>query len=133
MNLRGILVYLLFLGVFSVSALPKRGRRVSTTDPSSISECTHDNDCNNDECCVIGPIRYSVPQCKKLLERDEFCRPMSTPLFNVTLGYPDGSQIHLKKVHYIFCPCAQGLTCNRSDELCNGTNENNNQIDDFGN
>lgn len=60
-----------------------------------------------------GPIRYSTPQCKPLLSLGDTCRPASASTINMTAAYPDGTQVLLTDVHYIMCPCADGLFCDR--------------------
>lgn len=44
--------------------------------------------------------------------KGEVCRPTNEP-FNVTLGYPDGSLLKIEDVHFIFCPCTNGLSCEK--------------------
>lgn len=68
-------------------------------------------------------MRYSLPQCKAMQKEGEVCRPGNVSTLNVTLGYPDGSELTLKDVYYIFCPCADGLSCDIKEGVCNKLSE----------
>ncbi|XP_043279965.1 astakine-like [Venturia canescens] len=81
-------------------------------------QCSSNQDCNAGECCVLGGNRYSIPQCMPLLESGASCRPRNVQL-NTTLVYPDGNQITLTDVYFIFCPCTYGLSCEaKEDATC---------------
>ncbi|XP_076166195.1 astakine [Ptiloglossa arizonensis] len=83
--------------------------------------CQSNLECAPGHCCSIGPIRYSIPQCKPMQEEGEVCRPGSASTINMTATYPDGVQVLLTDVHYIMCPCADGLSCNGG--VCKHTGE----------
>ncbi|XP_071866915.1 uncharacterized protein isoform X2 [Bombus fervidus] len=92
-------------------------------DRSDDIRCQSNTECQPGHCCTIGPMRYSVPQCKAMQKEGEVCRPGNVSTLNVTLGYPDGSQLTLKDVYYIFCPCADGLSCDIKEGVCNKLSE----------
>ncbi|XP_054001716.1 astakine-like [Hylaeus anthracinus] len=83
--------------------------------------CVSNSECELGHCCSIGPIRYSVPQCSPMKEEGEECRPGSANPVNMTVSYPDLETVELTDVHYIFCPCAHGLSCDRG--ICKRTGE----------
>lgn len=67
---------------------------------------------------ILGPLRYSIPQCKSMQKKGEICRPGNVSTLNVTVGYPDGTELKLEDVHYIFCPCVDGLLCDAKEGVC---------------
>ncbi|XP_012345115.1 astakine-like [Apis florea] len=75
-------------------------------------KCQTSSECRPNHCCTLGPIRYSIPQCKPMQGKGEVCRPTNVT-FNVTLGYPDGSLLKIEDVHFIFCPCIDGFSCEK--------------------
>ncbi|KOC63709.1 Astakine [Habropoda laboriosa] len=87
------------------------------------THCQSNADCAPTQCCTIGGARYSIPECKAMQEEGEVCRPGNPSTLNVTLGYPDGSEITLKDVHFIFCLCADGLSCDVKEGICKKTGE----------
>lgn len=60
----------------------------------------------------------------------DICRPASASTIDMTVGYPDGSELTLKNVHYILCPCADGLSCDIKDGVCRkiGRKHNTNRL-----
>ncbi|KAH7979163.1 hypothetical protein HPB49_008514 [Dermacentor silvarum] len=74
--------------------------------------CTGPQDCLHDECCVVGMQRYSVPQCQKLGQIGDTCRPYNAPE-NRTLWYPYNGGVQQKNMatYTLLCPCAGGLHC----------------------
>lgn len=100
----------LLLALSSVSCL-------ENSRPNYI-QCQSNLECDLGYCCTIGPIRYSIPQCKPLQDVGQVCRPGSVTPINMTVSYPDGAQVLLTDVHYILCPCADGLTCNAKEGMC---------------
>ncbi|CAL7938481.1 unnamed protein product [Xylocopa violacea] len=81
-------------------------------------ECENNSECASDHCCVIGPYRYSYPQCLPMKIKGEICRPGSASTQNMTLEYPNGLVLKLTDVHYILCPCADGLSCDIKEGVC---------------
>ncbi|XP_076301406.1 astakine [Lasioglossum baleicum] len=75
--------------------------------------CQNNLECGAGHCCTIGAIRYSTPQCRPMQAAGETCRPSSASTINMTASYPDGAQVLLTDVHYILCPCADGLFCDQ--------------------
>ena len=51
-------------------------------------------------------------------EEGDICRPASASTINMTVGYPDGSELTLNNVHYILCPCTDGLSCDVKEGVC---------------
>ncbi|XP_043517845.1 astakine-like isoform X2 [Frieseomelitta varia] len=80
--------------------------------------CQSNSECQPGYCCTIGPIRYSIPQCRPMQEEGDTCRPASASTINMTVGYPDGSELTLNNVHYILCPCADELSCDVKEGVC---------------
>uniref|UniRef100_A0A224YLN4 Ixodegrin B n=1 Tax=Rhipicephalus zambeziensis TaxID=60191 RepID=A0A224YLN4_9ACAR len=74
--------------------------------------CSGPQDCAHDECCVVGMQRYSVPQCLKLGQIGDTCRPYNVPE-NRSLWYPhNGGVLQQNRDTYtLLCPCAGGLHC----------------------
>lgn len=75
--------------------------------------CQNNLECGAGHCCTIGAVRYSIPQCRPMQAVGETCRPSSASTINMTAAYPDGAQVLLTDVHYILCPCDDGLFCNQ--------------------
>jgi len=48
----------------------------------------------------------------------EQCR-VNAETITTNLSYPDNSQLEVKGVHFILCPCADGLSCNPERGICN--------------
>ncbi|CAK9795021.1 unnamed protein product [Anthophora plagiata] len=86
-------------------------------------QCESNEDCPPGHCCTLGAVRYSIPQCKPMQEEGNVCRPGDPVTLNVTLGYPDNTEITIKGVHFLFCPCADGLTCDKKGGFCKETGE----------
>ncbi|XP_078033023.1 astakine isoform X2 [Augochlora pura] len=84
----------------------------ATNRPDYI-RCQNNLECGPEYCCTIGANRYSTPQCKPMQALGEMCRPGSASTINMTASYPDGAQVLLTNVHFILCPCADGLFCDR--------------------
>lgn len=87
------------------------------------SHCKTSSECAPDHCCVIGGIRYSVPQCLPLLGEGDTCRPGSNITISGELTYPDGSTLTVKEAHYILCPCGDKLVCDTEKGVCKATGE----------
>nr|XP_034179903.1 uncharacterized protein LOC117604180 isoform X1 [Osmia lignaria] len=83
--------------------------------------CQNNLECESGYCCTIGPIRYSIPECRAMQKEGEICRPGSASAINMTVGYPDGALVTLTDVHYILCPCANGLSCDAKEGVCKDT------------
>ena len=77
------------------------------------------------------PDKYSAPRCNPVKQEGENCRPASSSTFNTTLYYPDGAQVELTNVHYIMCPCSNGLTCDTSDGICRDQSQKNEIREEF--
>ncbi|XP_012283424.1 prokineticin Bm8-f isoform X2 [Orussus abietinus] len=90
---------------------------VASNRPSHV-QCVSNSECLRGSCCTIAPYKFSVPQCQSMQEEGAQCRPMGHETINTTLTYPDGSELELKGVHYILCPCDYGLTCDPKDGIC---------------
>ncbi|KAK2586222.1 hypothetical protein KPH14_001480 [Odynerus spinipes] len=80
-------------------------------------QCHSDKDCPPNHCCVISPLRYSLPQCSPLREKAEICRPPNDKI-NATLEYPNNSRLTITDVSYVLCPCNHGLTCDPKEGFC---------------
>ncbi|KZC05910.1 Astakine [Dufourea novaeangliae] len=93
----------------------------SAEDRPEYIHCQSNLECGPGHCCSIGPIRYSIPQCRPMQAEGEICRPASEFPINMTAAYPDGAQVLLTDVHYILCPCANGLSCDKG--VCKDTGE----------
>lgn len=93
------------------------------SDVSTYAQCESNLQCTPGHCCVISPIRYSVPQCKPMQAEGESCRPVADPTMNVTVTYPNGNQVDLTKINYVICPCANGLFCDRKSGVCKSSEE----------
>lgn len=76
-------------------------------------ECTQDSECGQGQCCVIGMNRYSVPSCRSYGQSADVCIRGSEPR-NMTLRFPNDIEVKVVGVHVLFCPCARGWTCDRS-------------------
>lgn len=76
----------------------------------NIGECNSSSDCSFGHCCVLGMMRYSIPQCKALGRIGQFCRMNNEPQ-NRTLYYPNGIFIDVVDVYTSTCPCDIGLVC----------------------
>ncbi|EGI67870.1 Astakine [Acromyrmex echinatior] len=73
-------------------------------------QCATNTECKSNFCCLLGPMRYSIPTCMPFQQKDEQCR-VNAETITTILTYPDTSQIEVKDIHYILCPCADGLSC----------------------
>ncbi|XP_026674175.1 astakine-like [Ceratina calcarata] len=82
------------------------------------SHCKANYECPPDHCCVLGGVRYSVPQCVPLLGKGDTCRPGSNITISGDLAYPDGSTLAVEEVHYILCPCGDKLVCDSEKGVC---------------
>ncbi|GLH04743.1 Astakine [Gryllus bimaculatus] len=65
----------------------------------------------------MGADRYSIPTCRPMQTLGNVCRPSGQVPYNTTVGYPDQSQVELS-VFWLFCPCAEGLYCQRESHSC---------------
>ncbi|XP_013776682.1 astakine-like [Limulus polyphemus] len=74
--------------------------------------CRSPQDCDKSSCCVITMEKYSVPHCRKLGNKEEYCRTRNSAQ-NMTLNYPNGS-VDVFGVYRILCPCNDGLECVQS-------------------
>ncbi|XP_015602971.1 astakine [Cephus cinctus] len=79
-------------------------------------QCQSSLECMPGNCCTIGEVRFSIPQCQPLQEEGDVCRPSGHATLNTTLVYPDGTQVELTDVHIMLCPCSYGMTCD--DGIC---------------
>ncbi|KYN41891.1 hypothetical protein ALC56_03712 [Trachymyrmex septentrionalis] len=50
-------------------------------------------------------------------QKGEQCR-VNAETITTNLTYPDTSEIAVKDIHYILCPCADGLFCNPKRGIC---------------
>lgn len=100
---------LLVLGLF--------GALLAANDEPANVQCRKDSDCPVDHCCVLGPSRYSLPQCSPMREKAETCRPYKEKL-NTTLHYPNDAKLSIVDVSYILCPCNEGLNCDLKEGVC---------------
>lgn len=116
---------------------------VSSLSPLISERCTTDSECPQEKCCVLGlflpllliilqyysdmfnvngiilaPIRYAMPSCIQYQRMGEQCR-VNASTITTNLSYPDNSQLEVKDVNYIMCPCAEGTSCNPQTGLCN--------------
>ncbi|XP_018338557.1 PREDICTED: astakine-like [Trachymyrmex septentrionalis] len=65
----------------------------------------------------LGPTRYTKPTCMPFQQKGEQCR-VNAETITTNLTYPDTSEIAVKDIHYILCPCADGLFCNPKRGIC---------------
>ncbi|XP_064465739.1 astakine-like [Ornithodoros turicata] len=72
--------------------------------------CTGPEDCQPDECCLVGMQRYSIPRCEKVGQIGATCRPYNLAE-DRTLYYPHGTVIETRSTYTLLCPCDAGLTC----------------------
>ncbi|XP_076663147.1 astakine [Andrena cerasifolii] len=96
--------------------------RMESIRPDYI-HCQTNLECEPGYCCTIGPMRYSIPQCKPMQEEGNICRPGSVSTLNMTATYPDGAEVLLTDVHYILCPCVDGLACDTKEGVCKNAGE----------
>ncbi|XP_039310996.1 astakine [Solenopsis invicta] len=82
---------------------------ISSVVPS-YQKCNTNEDCKSSSCCLLGPSRYALPSCMPYQQKGEQCR-MNADTITTNLSYPDNSQIEVKDIHLILCPCADGLSC----------------------
>ncbi|RLU18611.1 hypothetical protein DMN91_008968 [Ooceraea biroi] len=66
----------------------------------------------------MWPSRYATPACMPFQQRGEQCR-VNADTISTNLTYPDDSRIEVESIHYILCPCADGLSCNFKKGICN--------------
>ncbi|KAL0108021.1 hypothetical protein PUN28_014943 [Cardiocondyla obscurior] len=83
----------------------------------SAKECSTNSDCEK-SCCLLGPSRYAVPTCMPFQQKGEQCR-VNADTITTKLTYPDDSEKTVNDVHYILCPCADGLSCDPKRGVCN--------------
>ncbi|KAG5335428.1 ASTA protein, partial [Acromyrmex charruanus] len=81
------------------------------------NNCTTNTECEPNFCCLLGPVRYAIPTCNLFQQEGEQCR-VNAETISTTLTYPDTSQIEVKDIYYILCPCADGLSCNPKHGIC---------------
>ncbi|XP_072756523.1 uncharacterized protein [Anoplolepis gracilipes] len=81
-------------------------------DSPSIQKCTNNSECPSNLCCLLGPSRYALPTCMPFQQKGEQCR-VNADTFTANLTYPDKSELEIKDVHFILCPCTNGLVCKR--------------------
>uniref|UniRef100_A0A147BRC8 Prokineticin domain-containing protein n=1 Tax=Ixodes ricinus TaxID=34613 RepID=A0A147BRC8_IXORI len=110
---------------FSVGAILLLCAMASSQKPQGFEEaCSGPEDCQPGECCVLGMQRFSIPNCRKLGQIGDTCRPNNAPE-NRSLWYPRGIEFASHNTYTLFCPCDAGMTC--WDARCQPTK------DDFGN
>ncbi|XP_034245098.1 astakine-like isoform X2 [Thrips palmi] len=113
----GALALLGVLGAPPAAASPARPAR-----PGYI-KCEDSSECGTWECCVLGTGRFSLPRCVPMPDLGETCRPGRERPENVTLSYPDGSEVFLSAVHLQLCPCTPGLRCDPQQAACAAAEE----------
>ncbi|XP_014616409.1 PREDICTED: astakine-like [Polistes canadensis] len=84
-------------------------------------QCRNDKECPDDHCCVINGGRYVIPQCRPLLKKTETCKG-DDRLFNTTLYYPNDKKLTISGVHFVLCPCHEGLICGLKEKVCISNN-----------
>ncbi|XP_012539105.1 astakine isoform X2 [Monomorium pharaonis] len=84
---------------------------------SSSQDCATNSECKSNSCCLLGPSRYAIPTCMPFQQKGEQCR-VNAKTITTTLFYPDGSQVEVKDIHSILCPCADGLSCDPKRGIC---------------
>lgn len=85
-------------------------------DSSATQKCTTNLDCPSDLCCLLGPSRFAIPTCMQFQQKGEQCR-VNADTVTANLTYPNDSRLETKDVHFILCPCTDGLSCKRG--ICN--------------
>ncbi|XP_015184135.1 PREDICTED: astakine-like [Polistes dominula] len=93
---------------------------IKQEEPANV-QCHNNKECPSDHCCVLGGGRYTIPQCSPLLEEAATCRP-NNELLNMTLHYPNDTQLKISDVYHILCPCNEGLICDRKEGVCINNN-----------
>lgn len=83
--------------------------------PVDSSECRTTADCGPGECCVLGMMRYSMPQCMPLGQVEDYCRE-DNAAENRTLFYPSGEPVEVYDIYTHVCPCDNALQC--TDSFC---------------
>ncbi|EFN86043.1 astakine [Harpegnathos saltator] len=84
---------------------------------SSNGQCTNNADCLSDECCLLGPMRYSTPTCIPYQKKGDQCR-VNAEFVTTNLTYPNNSHLEVKNVSYILCPCVKETSCNKETGIC---------------
>ncbi|XP_043467165.1 astakine-like isoform X2 [Leptopilina heterotoma] len=86
--------------------------------------CKSSEECPAGYCCTLQPTRYSIPTCSPMIKEGLVCKP-SINIINTTLSYPNGNQLTIWNVHYIMCPCEDGLVCDRrAGGICKSVSSN---------
>uniref|UniRef100_A0A4Q8K105 U52-Liphistoxin-Lth1a_1 n=2 Tax=Liphistius TaxID=62150 RepID=A0A4Q8K105_9ARAC len=103
------------LGVAAIIAVAGTLQVFSHPFGSSATECQSSADCGPGECCVLGMMRYSMPQCLPHGQIEDYCREDNVAE-NRTLFYPSGVAVDNVDVYTHVCPCDTGLQC--TDNSC---------------
>ncbi|KYN16810.1 Astakine [Trachymyrmex cornetzi] len=90
---------------------------VTSSFPAFQTNCATNTECEPNSCCLLGPMRYTRPTCMPFQQKGEQCR-VNADTITANLTYPDNSQIEVKDIHFILCPCANGLSCNSKLGIC---------------
>ncbi|KAH0948338.1 hypothetical protein HN011_007680 [Eciton burchellii] len=84
---------------------------------NNVQQCTTNAQCPSTHCCLLGPSRYAIPVCMPTQQKGEQCR-VNADTITTNLTYPDSSQLEVKGIHFILCPCANELSCGPNG-ICN--------------
>jgi len=84
---------------------------------AGFKKCGTNSECPSNLCCLLGGSRYAIPSCSSFQQKDEQCR-VNAEMLTTNLTYPDNSQIEVKDIHLILCPCADGLSCDPKRGIC---------------
>ncbi|XP_029160672.1 astakine-like [Nylanderia fulva] len=87
-----------------------------SSDSSFIQKCTTNLECPTDHCCLLGPSRFAIPTCMPFQQKREQCR-VNADTVTANLTYPNSRSLEIKEIHFILCPCADGLSCKHG--ICN--------------
>ncbi|KYM75707.1 Astakine [Atta colombica] len=90
---------------------------VISSSPVFQKNCTTNTECEPNSCCLLGPMRYSIPTCMPFRQKGELCR-VNAETITTNLTYPNTLEIKVKDIHYILCPCADRLSCNPKRGIC---------------
>ncbi|XP_042220911.1 astakine-like [Homarus americanus] len=83
----------------------------------ALGRCSSSTDCGSLECCNVGMMRYSIPQCVPLGDLGSWCRINAEPV-DLSLHYPNNQNINVKGGYLLMCPCRPGLVCSRESSTC---------------
>ncbi|KAG7169720.1 Astakine-like [Homarus americanus] len=60
----------------------------------ALGRCSSSTDCGSLECCNVGMMRYSIPQCVPLGDLGSWCRINAEPV-DLSLHYPNNQNVRL--------------------------------------